>query len=954
MLGRIFRGKWSFHAVTSALLLTTVSCSSEHPQTLYLQGADLEKQGRPAEAERRYQQVLSKDPNHIPALERYGRLLLNLQRRSEAAEPLERAVALSPTRLSAVEALASLRLDEHQTQAAEALIAPWKQETLPPSTIGFLRAEIALQKKDRASARQILDQISKQGAPDDARQAQVRLAGLDMVAGKWADAEKRLQAVLAADPKDLQALIGSGVAALGQGKTKPAQTQFAAAWKAPSKPPMAAVGLILCAVSDADLQRAAGAAAELAASQPGELNNAILVAELAVASNRADLLESLNMPESAGSLKQYVDGLRHFANQQYFDSYPLLTSVAKEWNTYAPAQIFAGRVAQGLKDRAQALEFFKNAEKIHPTSPELASVIARAALAESQTDLALKQLTRLAESDPDLPSLRLESAFRKGDYQEALAEAQKWKAADPNSAWARVSVADVQSALGNRPDALSIWSEVAASGDGAAQSWAAFRIAVAEEKWKEAHEALEKLAQTADKSMISILKGRIELSRGSMEIARGHFDAAIKDGPQNAKAYSSLGLWHVMQRQLTAANTNFLKALQLNPDDPLALWGEGLIEFLGKTYADAAVFFEKSLRANPNFDLSLLFLAETRLAQGQYAEALKRVDQLGSAVQQSAPVLDLRGRALILLQRWPEALEAWKTCQKEAPKSAVPYFYIAQIQFLQGNKEAARESIEAGLKLAPQDMRLQLARADILWQLGKRDEALLLSTQAAKNQKNLDAAIMQATMHLKQGHFSKASSLFKELLASNPDDPRLYALLYEAQLGLAKEDEAMLTLRTGWLRLPQSVVLGFELAAMQEKGKSWTDAISTYREILKIRPDDVRALNQLAWLLADQKIDLEGAFAAADRACKLDLGNVATQDTRAWVLFQQENFPDARKELEQLVKSAPDQPYIQYHWGLALWKTGDAAGARAALQKALQIDPKFSEAEKIKELLKQI
>jgi tetratricopeptide (TPR) repeat protein len=153
-------------------------------------------------------------------------------------------------------------------------------------------------------------------------------------------------------------------------------------------------------------------------------------------------------------------------------------------------------------------------------------------------------------------------------------------------------------------------------------------------------------------------------------------------------------------------------------------------------------------------------------------------------------------------------------------------------------------------------------------------------------------------------------------------------------MGLAKEDEAMLTLRTGWLRLPDSVALGFQLAAMQEKNKNWADAISTYREILKLRPDDVRALNQLAWLLAEQKIDLEGALAAADRACKLDLGNVVTQDTRAWVLFQQENYPDARKELEQLVKSAPDLPYIQYHWGLALWKTGDASGARAALQKS--------------------
>ena len=446
----------------------------------------------------------------------------------------------------------------------------------------------------------------------------------------------------------------------------------------------------------------------------------------------------------------------------------------------------------------------------------------------------------------------------------------------------------------------------------------------------------------------------MELSSGSIDQAGGYFDAAVRDGQQNASAYGWLGLWHAIQRHLTAAHENFGKAIALNPDDPVALWGEGFIAFLDKSYDAAAEKFKKSVKASPGFDLSELFLAETFLAQGKNAEALKRIDQLAPALRESAPVLDMRGRALILLKRWNEALETWKAYQTKYPKSVVPYFYIAQIQFIQGNKDAAHEAVEVGLRLAPDDLRLQMARADLLWQSGKRDEALLLSTQTAKNKKSLDASVMQGTMHLKQGHYSKASSVFKDLLAANPDDPRLYALLYDAQMGLGKEDEAVLTLRTGWLRLPQALALGFQLAAIQEKNKSWPEAVSTYREILKIRPDHMRALNQLAWLLASQKTDLKDALQAADRACELDLGNIAALDTRAWVLFQKENFSEAHKELERLVKAAPDQPYVQYHWGLVLWKMGDAAGAKAALQKALQLEPKFSEADKINEVLKQI
>jgi len=428
----------------------------------------------------------------------------------------------------------------------------------------------------------------------------------------------------------------------------------------------------------------------------------------------------------------------------------------------------------------------------------------------------------------------------------------------------------------------------------------------------------------------------------------------VRDGPQNASAYSWLGLWHVIQRQLTTAHENFVKALALNADDPIALWGEGFIAFLDKSYDSAAEKFEKSVRANSGFELSKLFLAETRMAQGRAPEALRQIEQIGPPLRESVPVLNMRGRALILSKRWNEALEAWKACQKQAPKSAAPYFYIAQVQFIQGKKDAAKETVDAGLKVVPDDLRLQLARADLLWNAGKRDEALLATAQMAKTQKNLEAQLAQATMHLRQGHFSKASTAFKELLAAHPDDARLYALLYDAQVGLGKQDEALLTLRTGWLRLPKALALGYQLAATHEQNKNWTEAVSTYREILKISPENVRALNQFAWLLAEQKTDLDAALQAADQACKLDLGNIPALDTRAWVLFQKENYPEARKELGQLVKAAPDQPYVQYHWGLSLWKTGDAAGAKAALQKTLELDPKFAEAEKIKQLLKQI
>lgn len=925
-------------------------CGANHPQNLLRQGIEAEQEGKLADARRLYEQVLKKDPNDLEALERQGLLLIRLQEPAQAEAPLSRAALLAPERLTSIVPLAELRLRERQTQAAEDLIAPWKAGSSAPEPIAFLRAAVALQKNDKASARRILEQLSREGS----RRAQVRLAGLDMAEGKWSDAEKKLQTAIAADGNDLSARIGLGVAALAQGNVGKAKESFDSAWKDPSKPSAAAAGLILCAVRDGDLKRATDIAGELASANPGEINGAVLLAELAVAANQPDALASIDLPETAGSIKQYVDGLKHFSNQQYFDAYPLLTSVAKEWTEYGPAQLYAGRVAQNLNDRAQALDFFTRAEGRLPANPELNTLIVQAALAQSNSELALKQLATLPQDDPTLQSIRVESAFSRGDFTAALAEAERWKAASPDSPWARLAVADVQYMIGRRAEASAIWKEIAASGSGAARSWAAFRTSLAAQDWNGAGEALESMGDGSDRSSISILKGQMQLLSGDIDRARASFEEAVRDGPQNASAYAWLGLCHAVQRQFTIALDHFKKALSLNASDPVALWGQGFIAFLDKAYPEAADYFGQSVRAMPGFDLSRFFLAETLMGQGRPGEAVAQLDRLSPMMQETAPVLDLRGRALILERRWSEALENWQMFQKKYPKSAASYFYIAQIHFIQGRKDPARESVEAGLKIAPDDLRLRIARADLLWQAGKRDEALLVATQTAKDRKNLDASIAQAAMHLGQGHFSKASSTLKELLAANPDDPRLYALLYEAQMGLAKEEEAILTLRTGWLRAPKALGLGLKLAAIQESRRNWPEAISTYREILKTQPDHRRALNQLAWLLAQQETDLDEALQLSERACKLDLGNVAALDTRAWILYLQQKFPEARKELEQLIRAAPDQPYVRYHWGLVLWKTGDAPGAKAVLSKLVQEQPKFAEIDKAKEALSKI
>jgi Tfp pilus assembly protein PilF len=74
-------------------------------------------------------------------------------------------------------------------------------------------------------------------------------------------------------------------------------------------------------------------------------------------------------------------------------------------------------------------------------------------------------------------------------------------------------------------------------------------------------------------------------------------------------------------------------------------------------------------------------------------------------------------------------------------------------------------------------------------------------------------------------------------------------------------------------------------------------------------------------------------------------------DTLAWAYYQKGSYRLAIDLLEEAVKKAPDNPTYQYHLGMAYQGANDKAQAKAHLERALQIDPKYAHADDIRKAL---
>jgi predicted Zn-dependent protease len=197
---------------------------------------------------------------------------------------------------------------------------------------------------------------------------------------------------------------------------------------------------------------------------------------------------------------------------------------------------------------------------------------------------------------------------------------------------------------------------------------------------------------------------------------------------------------------------------------------------------------------------------------------------------------------------------------------------------------------------------------------------------------------LEGELYAVSGRYSEAASAYEQAFATRPS-ASLAAKAYQVRLaGKLAEPEKPLA---KWVESqPADIGSRLLLAEALVRSGAHQDAVTQYQVILKARPQDVAALNNLAWLyheLGDAR-----AVELARRAAELAPESVAVTDTLGWILLER----GALEEGLNLLKLASSQPQataeIQYHYAVALARTGSKDEARRRLEGLLQQERAFA------------
>ena len=182
-----------------------------------------------------------------------------------------------------------------------------------------------------------------------------------------------------------------------------------------------------------------------------------------------------------------------------------------------------------------------------------------------------------------------------------------------------------------------------------------------------------------------------------LELAQEH--------PKSAPAHTGLGLARLSKGDLTQAGASLGRAVELDPKSVVALSALGVVNDRLKKHDEAQAHYRRALQVQPKDYETLNNLGVSCLLTGDHAAAVSALRRAAALEPRDPAVLNNLGMALAGMERYDEALEAFrKGGSEQGALNNLAYAY-----YLNGRFEDAIVHYERAL-LAPGDGKVTILR----------------------------------------------------------------------------------------------------------------------------------------------------------------------------------------------------------------------------------------------------
>jgi tetratricopeptide (TPR) repeat protein len=348
---------------------------------------------------------------------------------------------------------------------------------------------------------------------------------------------------------------------------------------------------------------------------------------------------------------------------------------------------------------------------------------------------------------------------------------------------------------------------------------------------------------------------------------------------------------------------------------------------------------EKLIEVNPGNSQYVLNLVEVLFNNGRTNQALELVNRSLDTYPNQG---DLQLAAYALYKEIGEIDKAENLLLKAFANSDLEGKVKAEAfgEILREAKTVRRDSLmdrlERSMKaLNENDPDVLTVLGDRLMLIDKKEEALELYKKAI-NISSANPQVLQAVITAKfemQSDYSEIENYTIVAVDEHPERADFWFFDGTAKLAQKKGEEAEVSFlksievnrsRNQQLDLLVKASLGDTYHLLGKKEQ----AFETYDEVLKRKPDDEHVLNNYAYFLSLSKKDLEKAKSMSENLINRFPANSTYLDTHAWVLFQLQDFENAKIYMEKALENEEKPTGVMLeHYGDILYHLGNSSEA---------------------------
>ena len=369
----------------------------------------------------------------------------------------------------------------------------------------------------------------------------------------------------------------------------------------------------------------------------------------------------------------------------------------------------------------------------------------------------------------------------------------------------------------------------------------------------------------------------------------------------------------------------------------------------------ARLQLEEAIKLRADFVVARELLARLLLAKSDAGRALKEADEILTIDRNNLQAHLIRSSALLGIGDKDKARAELDMITRAYPQNAEARFQVGYLAWQEKDFKRAEQVFGELHKANPNDMRGLVGVVETMASQNHMAEAIKAMEQSVEHEpQRADLRVALGNLYLRAERYDDAIRTFQALVDKNPKSADLLFRVAESQRRKGDLNASIESFRRCSQASTSDTQCLLQLGLLMDATGKREQAKPIYEQILKIVPDHPVALNNLAYIKAEEGVDLDQALTMAQRARQKLPNSPDIADTLGWIYIKKNLSEDAVRVFRDLVVKEPANPTYHFHFGMALMQKGDKPSARKELEMAMKNKPSKDEEGKIMDLLQKI